>query len=125
MRLGAHRRNLGVWSASVGLGDTHGARRLTRTRRVRTCFRTGTLLTVVGLMRLARAVRPFWRPLLAGGMLTVVGVVLRSGAVVLPGLWLLVYAVLFPARPDADRRRHAELERGLTVYKGSPDAGRY
>ena len=35
--------------------------RLTRTRRIRRCIRTGALLIVVGLMRLARAVRIRWQ----------------------------------------------------------------
>ena len=123
MRLRAHRRSLAVWSPSVGPADRYGAPKLARTRRIRRCFRTSALVTVVGLMHLARGVRPRWRPLLAGGVLTVVGVVLRSGAggavvfaVVLPGLWLLVYAVLMPASPYADRKRHSELERELAFY---------
>ena len=50
------------------------------------------LLTVIGLRRLARAAHPRWQPLLAGGVLTVVGLMLRSGAwgaVILPGIWFL------------------------------------
>src|SRR5205814_1382639 len=70
MRLRAHRRNLAAWSPSVGAADRYGAPRLTRlarTRWIHRFIRTGALLTVIGLRRLARAVRPRWRPLLAGG----------------------------------------------------------
>ena len=57
-------RNLVVWSQPVGPAGRYGALRLTRparTRRIRRCIRTGALLLVVGLMRLARAVRTSWR----------------------------------------------------------------
>jgi len=119
MKLRAHRRNLLVRSPA----DRYGAPRLTRlarTRRIHRFVRTGALVTVLGLMRLARAVRPRWRPLLAGGVLTVAGFMLRSGvwgALALPGLWILVSAWLVPARPDADRKRRSELE--LAAYSTS------
>ena len=122
MRLRAHRRNLVVWSTSVGPAGRYGAPRFTRlarTRRIRRCVRVGALLTVIGMMRLARGVRLRWRPLLAGTVLTVAGVMLRSGAwdLVLPaGLWSFVYALLIPASPDADRKRRSELERELAGY---------
>jgi hypothetical protein len=119
MRLRAHQRNLVVWNPSVGPADRYGATRLTRTRRIHRCIRTGALLTVIGLIRVARAVRPRWRPLLAGGVLTVVGLMLPSGAwgaLVLPGLLFLYAALLIPAQPDADRKRRSELERELAGY---------
>jgi len=122
MKLRAHRRNLVAWSPSVGLADRYGAPRhprLARTRRIHRFIRTSALLTVIGLMRLARAVRPRWRPLLAGAVLTVVGIMLRSGAwgmILAVGLWFFVYALLIPASSDADRKRRAELERELPVY---------
>ena len=57
-------RNLVVWSQPVGPADRYSAlrlTRLTRTRRIRRCIRTGALLIVIGLMRLARTVRTGWR----------------------------------------------------------------
>lgn len=60
MRLRPHRRNLVVWTPSVGPADRYGAPRFTplpRTRRIHRCIRTGALLTIIGPMRLARAMR--------------------------------------------------------------------
>lgn len=128
MRLRARRRNLVAWSPSAGPADRYGAPRLTRPARtgpMHRSIRTGALLTVIGLRPLARAVRRRWRPLLAGGVLTVAGLMLRSGAwgaVILPGIWLLGSAWLAPAHPDADRKRSElarELERELAVYARS------
>ena len=121
MRLPAHRRNLVVWSPSVGSADRYGVPRLTRlacTRRIHRRIRTGAVLMVIGLMRLARAIRPRWRPLLAGGVLTGFGVVAAVvwGLVLLPGLLFLLSAALIPARPKTDRARRAEVERGLGVF---------
>ena len=116
MRLRSHRRNLVVWSQSAGSVGRYGA---TRRRRIRRWIRAGALLTVVGLMPLARAVRARWRPLLAGGVLTVAGVMWLDGPggmVLLPGLWLLLTAPLTPASPKADRMRRPEVELELGVY---------
>jgi hypothetical protein len=132
MRLRTHRRNLVARSPSVNSADRHGApgpTRLARTRRTRRFIRTGALLTVIGLRQLARVVRPRWRPLLAGAVLTVVGLMLRSGAwgaVILPGIWFLGSAVLVPANPDADRKRsevERELEREQAAYARSAQVG--
>jgi len=118
MRLRARRRNLVVWGPSVGSADRYGAPRLTRTRRIRRWIRTGALLMIIGLMRLAHAAPPQWRPLLAVGALTGFGVVAAVvwGLVLLPGLLFFVSAALVPAAPETDRARRAEVERGLGVF---------
>jgi hypothetical protein len=121
MRLRAYRRNLVVWSPSVGSADRYGAprlARLARARRIHWWIRTGALLMIIGLIRLARVVRPRWRPLLAGGVLTGFGVVAAVvwGLVLLPGLLFLVSAALIPARPKTDRTRRAEIEHELGVF---------
>jgi len=118
MRLRVHRRNLVVWGPSVGSADRYGAPRLTRTRRIRRWIRTGALLMIIGLMGLAHAARPRWRPLLAVGTLTGFGVVAAVvwGLVLLPGLLFFVSAALVPATPETDRARRAEVERGLGVF---------
>jgi hypothetical protein len=118
MRLRARRRSL-LARDPAGRYGTTGLTRLAPTRRIRRVFRIGALLTVIGLMRLARGVRPRWQPLLVGGVLTVVGIMLRNGtwsAVSLPGLWLLAYAMFIPGVPDAHQKRRAELERELAAY---------
>jgi hypothetical protein len=119
MRLRPHRRTLVVWSTHGG-PDRYGLPWFTRVprRRIRRCIRTGALLTVIGLMRLARAVQADWR-LMAGGVLTAVGVMLRSGplsVVMIPGLLLLVVALLAPPTPKPARTRRAQLERELGAY---------
>jgi hypothetical protein len=122
MRLRAHRRNPVAWSPPVRPAHRVGTPRVTRlagTRRIRRWFRIGALLAVIGLVHLARGVRLRWRLLLAGGVLTVVGVMLRDGAwgaVSLPGLLFLWSALLIPANSDADRRRRSGLERELAGY---------
>lgn len=100
MRLRSLRRNLVAWDRSVGAVGRCGAPRVPRVgraRRVRRGIRTAALLTVIGLIRLARAVRTYWRPLLAGGVLTVGGFMQRSSAgdvVFLPGVLLFLLLVL-------------------------------
>jgi hypothetical protein len=122
MRLRADRRNLVTRSLSVdpaGRHDAAGFARLARTRRIRRCFRTGALLTAIGLVRLAHGLRSRWRPLLTGAVLTVGDVLLFNGAwnlILAVGLLFLVYPVLFAASSDADRKRRYELERELPVY---------
>ena len=119
MRLRAHRRNLVGWSPPVGQAGRYGSPRLAPTRRFRRFIRIGALLTALGLVRLARGVRPRWRPLLAGVVLTVAGFMLRGslwGMVIIGGFWFLVYALLMPVSTDADRRRRTELEHDLAAY---------
>lgn len=98
MRPRSHRQDLVVWNSSAGSADRHGAprsTRLARTRRIRRCIRTGALLAVISLMRLARAVRarPAARLALAGAVLTVAGVTLPSAVTVISGMLVLLRAV--------------------------------
>jgi hypothetical protein len=51
----------------------------------------------IRMMRLARGARTHWRALflVTGAVLTLLGVVLDSGAVLLPGILLLLFALLY------------------------------
>ena len=101
MRLRSHRRNLVVWSPSVPAGN-FGAPRLARPRRTRWWRRTGAQRTVIGAMRLVRTVRTHWRPVLAatGALLMIVGIVLPSGMTLVPGMLVLLFALLKGAGPS-------------------------
>jgi hypothetical protein len=125
MRLRPHRRNLVIWSPSAcraergrGLWFTRPA----RSRRVRRRMRTLTLLVAIGLIRLGVAARPRWR-LLAGIVLTAAGVALRGagpGLMMIPGMLLLLSALIDPVDPVAASPRRRELERELAAYS-TPD----
>jgi hypothetical protein len=122
MTLRRHRRNVVIWRSSRcpdyrgrGLWFTRGG----RSGRVRRRLRISGLLLAVGLLRVAAAVRPRWRPLTAGTVLTVAGFVMRSGMpgiVMIPGMLFLTAALLAPPDPAADNPRHRALERELAAY---------
>ena len=97
MRLRPRRRNLVVLSSSGIPGDGSWAWRPARPRRVRWWLRTGTLLALIGVVRLARAARVHWEPLFlaAGGLLMVIGFVLPAASVTfLLGMMVLVITLL-------------------------------
>jgi hypothetical protein len=122
MRLRSRPQSLVVWSSRAQLSDTYRRpqlARMTRARRIRRCIRTGALVTVVGLIGLAQAARIRWKPLLAGGVLTVAGVILRNGpggVALLPGLLLLISAPFIEGGADADRKRRRQLQRELAGF---------
>ena len=99
MRLRSHRPNLVIWSSR---GAQEPPRRA-RPRRIRRRSRTGALLAVIGLIRLARTVRTRWRGTLglAGSTVTMIGITLPSGAVLVSGLAVLLVTVFLPAHPSA------------------------
>ena len=115
MGLRPYRRNLVVFSSSVGPADRHGApqyKRPARARRIRRFIRIGMLLTVIAL-------RSRYRSLPAGTVLTILGVVERQGAgeiLLVPGLLLLWRALLIFAYTDADLERRSQLKRELAAY---------
>ena len=106
MRLRSRRRNLVVWSSSAASPGRHGvtwydALRYPRRARSRV-IRTGALLAVLGLLRLGRVARIRWRGLiaLAGWALTMSGVLVSSGPVLISGLGVLLFTLLLPSKPD-------------------------
>jgi len=67
--------------------------------RIRWWLRVGMLLTFIGLMRLARTVRTHPRPALslAGTAITVAGITLPNGAVLIAGFLVLLVALFLPS----------------------------
>jgi len=68
-----------------------------RLRRIRWWLRTGALLTVLGVLRLARTARVRWEPvsLLAGVLIAVTGFVLPAGGgVFMLGVLVLIVTLL-------------------------------
>lgn len=122
MGLRTRRRGLVAWGAPGSLGGSNGfpiPRGSPGARRIRRYMRIGGLLAILGLMRLARAVRRRWAPLLAGTVLTVVGLMLRSspvGIIIVPGLAYLLIALIMDGGGEEERKRRAELARELAGY---------
>ena len=119
MILRRRRRNVVLCRQSAGRYRPARVSAPVRSRRIRRWLRTGLLLTIVGLRPVAAEVRLRWRPVLAGVVLTVAGVIYRSdpaGVVLLPGLLFLVSAPFIPASPKTDRVRHSALMHELAGY---------
>lgn len=112
-------RQIVVWSSSPGRPGALGFTWAPRSARIRWCFRTGGLLAVIGLLRVAAAILPRWRLLLAGVGLTTAGLILRSGpysVVMLPGMVLMAAAAFTQTWPEEARSRRRALERELAAY---------
>ena len=94
-------------------------RRPASTRPLRRLLRISVLLAAIGLIRVAGALRPRWKPVLAGVALTATGVVLRDpvGVLAFLGGFLFLYAALIMhVSPAGDRKQLAALERELADY---------
>jgi hypothetical protein len=115
MRLQPHRRRLVVFNSPANPAGGHGAsqdQRVARTGPIRRFIRIGMLLTVI-------TVRPRWQPLLAGVVLTVLGVIDRQGpgsVLIIPGLLSFWRALMIAGDTDADRERRSQLKRELAAY---------
>jgi hypothetical protein len=122
MTLRRHRRNVVIWKSSRS-PDYRGRglwfSRPGRSGRVRRRTRISGLLVAVGLLRLGAAIRPRWRPLAVGTVLTVAGYVMRSGmpgVVMIPGMLFLTAALLAPGDPGEASPQRRALERDLASY---------
>jgi hypothetical protein len=107
MRIRSHRRNLVVWSSSAASASRPGDRghaRLARGRRI-WWLRTGALLTVIGVVRLAQLTRARRRDalLVTGTLLTVIGITLGSMATFCCGV--LIWAIARPWHWDEQTSR--------------------
>lgn len=115
MRHRPHRRNLVVFSSSAEPANSNSALQFKRpagTGRIRSLIRISMLLTVI-------AVRPRWRPLLAGTALMALSLIEGRGGgaiFVIPGLIFLWHALLIPGDTDADHERRAQLRRELAAF---------
>ena len=104
MRLRPRRRAMVVWTSSSGRTARHGVQEMTRPARpsrIRWWLRTGALLTIIGVIRLARTAAKYPRPALslAGTVITVAGISLRSEPVLISGFVVLVLAMFMPSDP--------------------------
>jgi hypothetical protein len=99
MRLRPRRRNLVVWSSSAdpaGRAWRRSGARPGRIRRLRWWLRTGMLVTVIGVLWLARTARTRWEPLalLAGVLLMALGYLTPAIGAFFPGMLVLVVTLL-------------------------------
>src|SRR5207247_978007 len=118
MRPRWHRRKSVVWSSSAGPPGVPVRRRIGRSQRrvLRRRIRTGALIAIISLIRLARVVRarPGLAFLLAGVVLSVAGNMLPSGAVFIAGMLVFLRgaAVLLgvsePRRPGGQPAGRAD-----------------
>jgi hypothetical protein len=122
MTLRRHRRNVVIWKSSRspeyrgrGLWFSQAG----RSGRIRRWSRIGGLLVAVGLLRVAAAVRPRWRPLAVGTALTVAGYIMRTGmpgVIMIPGMLFLTAALLAPVSSEEASPQRRALERELASY---------
>jgi hypothetical protein len=118
------RRSRVVWSSSADQDSLlrsyppARAARPVRAAALRRVFRTGVLLALLGLARLAG--NPRWRTAVIGAALTIPGLVLRGSmagdVLLLPGLMTLFYAPFLPGDSRENRVRQARLRRELAAY---------
>src|ERR1700677_845612 len=115
MRLQSHRRRIVVFSSPADPALGHGASRDKRVGRagpIRRFLRIGMLLTVI-------VVRPRWQPLLAGVVLTLLGILDRQGpgsVLIIPGVLSFWRALMISGDTDADRERRSQLKLELAAY---------
>jgi hypothetical protein len=114
------KRNRVVWRSSTEPALTGVPRR--SPRRLRRAARTGLLLAILGLVRLAG--NPRWRSAVIGAALIVPGLLLRNiygNIILLPGLMILFYAPFLPGDSPETRTRQAQLRRDLAAYSTPAD----
>ena len=103
-----------MWSSAAAGRSRAGPRRTgarpARLSRIRWWLRTGALLTILGVLRLARTVRARWEPvcLLAGFLITVTGFALPAGGgIFILGVLVLIVTLLKGISAQQHRRNPA------------------
>jgi hypothetical protein len=121
MRLRSRQRHLVIFRSSDQQAGQYAASPQipsALTGRIRRCIRIGTLVAVI-------VVRPRWKPLLTGTVLTIFGIIEHSGMgglggmAMMPGLMMLWAAALTPGDSNADHHRRQQLMRELAAYSTS------
>ena len=119
MRLRPHRRTLaGRSPRAIAASKYEGPARTrpARIKRIRRWFRIGALLTIIGVLRFARAMRAHWEPLflLAGVLLTAGGYFLPFIGMFFPGL-LVITVTLLKGNSDQMRGTRSTRPRSLVT----------
>ena len=122
MRLRSHRRTLVVLSPRAITPGNYASlarARPTRLRRIRRGLRIGALITVIGVLRFARAMRARWEPLcLAAGVLLMAGGYFLPGiGLFFPGLLVITVTLL---KGNSDRWRGTRPTRPTGTRGGEP-----
>jgi hypothetical protein len=99
MKMRSRRRSLMIWTPPGARTDGRGvpaSTRLARRTPIRRWFRTGALLAVIGITRLARIMRAHWGSifLVTGSLLVILGFVLSSAGAFVPGLLILLIGLV-------------------------------
>ncbi len=127
MRPRWHRKNLVVWSSSAGAVGRPGVPVRRRIRRgLRRRIRTGALVAIIGLIRLARIVRarPGLAFLLAGAVLAVAGNMLPSGVVLIAGMLVFLRGAAVLLGVSEPRRPRGQPAGGADFFGfGTPPPG--
>jgi hypothetical protein len=108
VRVRSRRRNVVVWSSSWSSSSSSafsgrtarpGVQVARRPGRIRWWLRTGALLAIIGVLRLAGIARRHLRPAisLAGAAVTLAGITLPSGPVLSSGFLILLLALFMPS----------------------------
>jgi hypothetical protein len=102
MKLQSNRRNL-LANLSTLAGESRATRPV-RSWRLRWWLRTGALLSVIGIRRLART---RWQPifLVTGALVFVIGLMLRSSVAFVSGMLMMGSAASDTALPDPTAAR--------------------
>jgi hypothetical protein len=125
VRVRSRRRNVVVWSSSStfsGRTARRDVRVVRRPGRIRWWLRTGALLAIIGVLRLAGIARRHLRPSisLAGTAVTLAGIALPSEPVLSSGFLILLLALFMPSdRAEAPARSCAH---GLCATPFMPKA---